>query len=255
MDDLVPISTKLDTVIEDTTTLKTTTGTIDTTTKDTNSKVGAMQTKVDGIDSNVAEIKSTVSNLGGETSTTGWGVLAQEKTFSGQYSGLVTMNDGDLQSFAFIDYFVPPVAGVYTVEIIANQTVGDWFDMDLYMFTREDFTRMWQTAIIMNELGSGGSFTGSFWSLRDIKRDTDDNSIGQYEFMNHFDMYEDTEVLSFGYMGTLNDQLTSRNTVYLDSGKPYILTGYIAENSGGGDQKVFISSVKFYYGNEVNPYL
>ena len=33
-DDLVPISTKLDTVIEDTTTLKTTTGTIDTTTKD-----------------------------------------------------------------------------------------------------------------------------------------------------------------------------------------------------------------------------
>ena len=51
-DDLVPISTKLDTVIEDTTTLKTTTGTIDTTTKDTNSKVSAMQTVISklGID-------------------------------------------------------------------------------------------------------------------------------------------------------------------------------------------------------------
>ncbi len=51
-DDLVPISTKLDTVIEDTTTLKTTTGTIDTTTKDTNSKVNSMQTVISklGID-------------------------------------------------------------------------------------------------------------------------------------------------------------------------------------------------------------
>ena len=51
-DDLVPISTKLDTVIEDTTTIKGTTGTIDTTTKDTNSKVNVMQTVISklGID-------------------------------------------------------------------------------------------------------------------------------------------------------------------------------------------------------------
>ena len=68
-DNLVPISTKLDTVIEDTTTLKTTTGTIDTTTKDTNSKVSAMQTKVDGIDSNVAGIAAIQSAIASLSTT------------------------------------------------------------------------------------------------------------------------------------------------------------------------------------------
>ena len=68
-DDLVPISTKLDTVVEDTTSIKTTTGTIDTTTKDTNSKVSAMQTKVDGIDSSVSEIAAIQSAIASLSTT------------------------------------------------------------------------------------------------------------------------------------------------------------------------------------------
>ena len=144
-DDLVPISTKLDTVVEDTTTLKTTTGTIDTTTKDTNSKVSAMQTKVDGIDSSVTAIKSTVSNL--QTTVNGidtnveeiknnpsggekWvysGKTGTEKTLirnvnfleDGEITLAAETDDYDNKAYV-IGFFVPKVSGIHNITITAN---------------------------------------------------------------------------------------------------------------------------------------
>ncbi len=256
MDDLVPISTKLDTVIEDTTTLKTTTGTIDTTTKDTNSKVNSMQTKVDGIDSNVAEIKSTVSNLGGETSTTGWGVLAKEKTFTGQYAGLIEVERDALESFVFLDYFIPPVSGMYTIEVQGNLTVNDWIDMGLYMFTYNDLARIWQTGVIMNEMNNKGTMTGSFWNLKMLLSDLKDNNAAQYEFMKNFTIEKDTEVLEFGNFYSYSETaIDTYDCILLEAGKPYILTGYLDDNQGGDPIECYISSVKYYYGNDVNPHL
>ena len=88
-DDLVPISTKLDTVIEDTTSIKGTNTTIDTTTKDTNSKVSAMQTKVDGIDSKVAEI-ATIQSAINSLSTTLSQISNKIDDISGGGSGGIT---------------------------------------------------------------------------------------------------------------------------------------------------------------------
>lgn len=144
-DDLVPISTKLDTVVEDTTTLKTTTGTIDTTTKDTNSKVSAMQTKVDGIDGSVTEIKSTVSNLQTTVGTIDTNVEEIKNNPSGGekwvYSGstgtektliknvdfledremtLAARTDDYENKALVIGFFVPKVSGIHNITITAD---------------------------------------------------------------------------------------------------------------------------------------
>lgn len=62
VEDLEPISTQLDTVISDTTKLKSTTSTIDSTSKDTNSKVGEITEKANSVDTEIDNI-ATEDNL------------------------------------------------------------------------------------------------------------------------------------------------------------------------------------------------
>lgn len=207
-DDLVPISTKLDTVIEDTTALKTTTGTIDTTTKDTNSKVSAMQTKVDGIDGSVAEIKSTVSNLQTTVGTIDTNVEEiKNNPSSGEkwvYSGktgiektlirnvdflengeiTLTAETDDYNNPAYvIGFFVPKVSGIHNITITAD-TLSSTEDVYIGVASYNEIFFAITNLNVLNAHGQNDNLDKvyeqfGFWDNTDIYGSIDGIEVGK----------------------------------------------------------------------------
>lgn len=215
-DDLVPISTKLDTVVEDTTTLKTTTGTIDTTTKDTNSKVSAMQTKVDGIDSSVTEIKSTVSNL--QTTVNGIDTNVEEIknnpsggekwVYSGKTGTEKTLirnvdflEDGEITLTAEADvwenkayvigFFVPKVSGIHNITITAD-TLSSNDDVYIGVASYNEIFFAITNQNVLNTDGQIDDFDTAnqqfgFWDNTDIYGSTDGIMLGRRLLYSYLD--------------------------------------------------------------------
>lgn len=266
--DLVPINTKLDTVIEDTTSIKTTTGTIDTTTKDTNSKVSAMQTKVDGIDSSATEIKNTVSNLQTTVGTIDTNVEEIKNNPSGGekwvYSGKTGtektlirnvdfLEDGEIaltaetdnynNSAYVIGFFVPKVSGIHNITITAD-TLNSTEDVYIGVASYNEIFFAITNLNVLNAHGQNENL---------------DKVYEQFGFWNNTDIYGSIDGIELGkrllasYLnGTRfsHNETTQTMTKYCTKDEPvYIL----AANNETTDITLWECTVTVKY-NETEPY-
>ena len=267
-DDLVPISTKLDTVIEDTTSLKTTTGTIDTTTKDTNSKVSAMQTKVDGIDSSVTEIKSTVSNLQTTVNVIDTNVEEIKNNPSGGekwvYSGKTGtektlirnvdfLEDGEITLTAEADaydnrayvvgFFVPKVGGIHNITITAD-TLSSAEDVYIGVASYNEIFFAITNLNVLNSQGQNDNFDRAneqfgFWDNEDIYSSINGIELGKRLLVSYVNGYRFT-----------HSEPTHTMTKYCTKDEPvYIL----ATNHETTDITLWECRVTVKY-NETEPY-
>ena len=180
--DLEPINTKLDTIINDTTTVKSTSNTIDSTTKDTNSKVSntqatvnsinsnlgtvqsttsATQNTVNAINTNTSAIKSVVDTINTNVSEIKNGSIDGDKYYAGESGTLKTLTSVSSRYHTVIEgrktaeerygfvmgYFLPKLSGIHNISLKCEGRGSSSVNYYLSLGTYDDFMR---AALIYN---------------------------------------------------------------------------------------------------------